>query len=179
MKSILLMCATIWFMSGCSTSGSIMASNLAPPMFDRLPGVGELYSPEISIGYTGEIRKLEEVAVITRLNTLYITSINGNSDFTKINYPKKKYIMDFKGNQFHLLPGTYTMGFCFKYFNSTQGATCATTITKTMHLSAGQRVVLYIDYPSRDTWTVKERLMTSNELTALEKNFNKHVLNIN
>lgn len=167
--------------SGCGTTGSRMAANIVPPFFKVVPGAKDLYSPEILIGYTGEIKNLSEVAVLTRYNSIYIESINGNKEFTRISYPKQKFILEPNGNQLHLLPGTYDIEFCFKYLNTygntIEKASCVGTITKKMNLVAGQQISLLREHPTKDTWSIKERPMSSAERELLERNFNRHVLN--
>jgi hypothetical protein len=170
MKKLLLIIASIT-LTACSTQPKQLAR------LNDMPFVGKLYSNTINLGYEGEVKPIKDVAVLTREDGLYILSINGTKDFHNRKFGQSGYMYPTGANQLHLLPGLYKIEFCFSTTSGNFSASCLSPIIKEFNLIKEQRLFLTIEYPTSRTWNVVARELKKDEFSALEQDFNKHVLN--
>ena len=122
---------------------------------DAPPAMGMMYSKYAYIGYSGELRPIEDVGIVTTDGLIKIRSVDGQSTSS---YKVLKSSGLYSGGryQLHLLPGTHilTMGF---HDDRGGGSKSWSTsdITKIVSIAKGQVIHLFLSENGR-TWTAKE-----------------------
>jgi hypothetical protein len=169
MKSVFLV-VTLLLFYGCASKPP------APDRLSDLPLLGKLYSNSVAIGYDGEIKAMNDVAILTRENGLYIVSINENKDFEKRQFGTRG-LFPTGANQLHIEPGNYTIEFRFSKDSGNTHRRSKTTVKKDFELYKGQKIFLMLKFPSKGLWSVGQRDLTSDEFALMEKDFNQYVRN--
>lgn len=160
-------------------SKSITALLLAPVMLfgcasynytDAPPTMGVMYSKYAYIGYTGEIKPIEDVGVVTTDGLIKISSVDGQST-SGFKLFKTSGLYSGGRYQLHLLPGTHTLSMGFHDDRGGNSKSWSTSnITKILQISKGQVIHLSLSENSK-TWTAKES-DGSSALATIKSDFN-------
>jgi hypothetical protein len=122
---------------------------------DAPPTLGGMYSRYAYIGYSGEVKPMEEVGVVTTDGLIKIHAVNGQST---AGYKVLKTSGMYSGGryQLHLLPGTHALTMGFSDDRGGPSKSWSTSdLTKSISIKKGQVIHLSL---SRDgkSWTAKE-----------------------
>ena len=137
---------------------------------DAPPTMGVMYSKYAYIGYTGEIKPIEDVGVVTTDGLIKIRSVDGQST-SSFKLFKTSGLYSGGRYQLHLLPGPHTLVMGFHDDRGGNSKSWSTSdITKILQLSKGQVIHLSLSENSR-TWTAKES-DGSSALATIKSDFN-------
>ncbi|MDQ5903015.1 MAG: hypothetical protein QG672_602 [Pseudomonadota bacterium] len=137
---------------------------------DAPPAMGMMYSKYAYIGYSGELRPIEDVGIVTTDGLIKIRSVD---DQPTSSYKKFKTSGLYSGGRFqlHLLPGTHVLKMGFHDDRGGGSKSWSTSdITKTVSINKGQIIHLSLSEIGK-TWTVKES-DGSGALTTIASDFN-------
>src|SRR6218665_3172792 len=128
----------VLLVSGCS---------LPSTKYTDAPYVGGMYSKRVLVTYSGDLRPISEVGVLTQDAVLQIRSVKRNNTPVAVRqFSEKGYLYSTGRTQIHFAPGIYEVEFCF-YQSSQYGTSwCTTTLSQTMRFVAGQ--VTHVEYSS-------------------------------
>ena len=122
---------------------------------DAPPAMGVMYSKYVYIGYSGELKPIEDVGVVTTDGLIKIRSVDGQSTS---GYKVFKTSGFYSGGryQLHLLPGTHVLMMGFSDDRGGGSKSWSTSdITKTVSIHKGQVIHLSL-FENGKTWTTKE-----------------------
>lgn len=122
---------------------------------DAPPAMGMMYSKYAYIGYSGELRPIEDVGIVTTDGLIKIRSVDGQPTSS---YKEFKTSGLYSGGRFqlHLLPGTHVLKMGFHDDRGGGSKSWSTSdITKTVSINKGQIIHLSLS-ESGKTWTAKE-----------------------
>lgn len=161
-KSVTALLLALAILLGCATKYNYT---------DAPSTMGILYSKYAFIGYTGEIRPIEEVGIVTTDGLIKITSIDGQSASSFKSF-KTSGLYSGGRYQLHLLPGPHTLVIGFYDDVGGRSRSWSTSdITKTIQISKGQVIHLSLSKDGK-TWMAEES-DGSSALAAIKSDFNE------
>lgn len=141
--------ATLAFMS------AMLAGCASYNYTDAPPTMGGLYSKYAVIGYSGDLRPIRDVGVVSTDGLIKVRSVDGQALSQYRRFTSGGF---YSGGRFqlHLLPGSHTVVLAFHDDRGNGSISwSATDITKTITVEKGQVLHLFVSQEGR-TWSAKE-----------------------
>lgn len=123
---------------------------------DAPPTMGVMYSKYAYIGYTGELKPIDEVGVVTTDGLILIRSVDGNP-VRDLQQFKTSGLYSGGRVQLHLLPGEHVLELGYHDDRGSGTISWSTSnISKTINIKQGQVIHLAVGTNER-TWSANER----------------------
>lgn len=159
-KFVLSLLVPILLLAGCASNNYT----------DAPPSLGVLYSKYAYLGYTGSVRPIDEVGIVTTDGLIKIVAVDGQSVVQLKRFREKGF---YSGGRFqlHLLPGRHTLTLGFHDDRGSGSVSWSTSnVVKTIEIKAGQVTHLALSTSGR-TWTANV-LDGSSARDAIVEDFN-------